>query len=80
MKSFFAISYGNGFKKSIDVYQVKKNKLNFILDFVINTQSFKGYESAVMNKLAEFGHLPKTFRDGYYLQSGGNFYIDVRKV
>lgn len=80
MKSFFVIAYGNGFKKTLDVYQVKKNKLNLIFDFKINTQSFKGYESATMNKLAESGYLPKTFKEGYYLQSGGNFYIDVRKV
>ena len=79
MKSYFAIAYGNGFKKDIDVYQVKKNRLHFLFDFKINTQSFKGYESSVMNKLAEKRYIPKRCT-GYYLQTRGDFHIEVRKI
>ncbi len=80
MKTFFGIASGNGFKKTVDVYQIKKNRLNFLFDFTINTQSFKGYESATMNKLADNGYLPAKFKDGYYLETRGNFYIDIRRM
>lgn len=80
MKNFVSISKTKGKSgtssiKEVNVYQIKKNSLHFLFDFEINTASFKGYESSVMNQLASRGFLPEHC-NGYYLQTSGDFRIE----
>ncbi len=82
MKHFLVISRNTkkkstlfDFQKIICVYRISKNEPNFLFDYEIDTQSFKGYESSAMNELAKRKYLPEKLKDEYYLFSTGNFRI-----
>ena len=50
-------------KVTANIYQIKKNKPEQVGSVEWNTGSFKGETSAVMNKLAELGKIPKTYKE-----------------
>lgn len=48
------------------VYRVVKNKPKHVLEVKWNTGSFKGEDSAIMNKLAEAEIIHLRYKQGYY--------------
>jgi hypothetical protein len=60
----------------MSVYQLKKNSLIPCGYVEINTGSYKGNESEIMNKLGRDGFLPKSISEGYYKRDNGKFTIE----
>lgn len=60
----------------MNVFQIKKNSLIPCGDISVNTGSYKGNESDIMNHLSRKKFLPKTFSEGYYKYDNGKFTIE----
>ena len=58
------------------VYKISKNSLLSCGNVIINTGSYKGNESEIMNHLSRNGFLPKVYKDGYYKRDNGKFMIE----
>ena len=60
----------------MSVYQIKKNSLIPCGYVEINTGSYKGNESEIMNHLSKNKFIQKEFSEGYYKRDNDKFTIE----